>query len=109
MREASRSTNADANSPTASPAWRGVSRQADGKVEIGKLRGADFLNGIPVLAPRFGFARPEEAEIRLVVRVNAGHDFNVRPANPLLIRVGEITVPSVSELVIPPSPLFFAR
>ena len=45
--------------------------QTDGGDEICVLNRADLLNRIPKLAPRFCFARLEEAEVRLIIRVHA--------------------------------------
>src|SRR5690606_40483922 len=68
----------------------------------------DFLDGIPELAPGFGFPGHEEGEVRLIVGVNAGHDFDVGRAFAIGVGIGQAAVPSVAEIVIAPSPLFFA-
>ena len=39
--------------------------------------GPIFWMGYQILAPRFGFAGLQKTEVGLVVRVNAGHDFDV--------------------------------
>src|SRR5262245_1719417 len=49
--------------------------ETDGGVAVRVARGADLLDRIPILAPRFRLARLEEAEVRLVVGIDTGHDF----------------------------------
>jgi hypothetical protein len=77
-------------------------------LQIRVLRRADLLNRIPILAPRLGFARLEEAEVRLVVGVNAGHDFDVRAVFTLGVRFGQVAIPGIAEFLIAPGPLFLA-
>jgi len=50
----------------------------------------------------------KEAEVGLVVRINAGHDFDVRTKLTVRIGVGQVAIPCVTELVIAPCPLFLA-
>ena len=46
----------------------------------------------------------QEGEVGLVVAVAAGHQFHVRA-----VIIGEIAVPGVAELVVPPGPELLAR
>src|SRR5215472_14032226 len=82
--------------------------QADGSVEVCVLSWSDFLNGIPILAPGFCFTRLQKTKIRLVVGVNARHDFDVGAELAALVGVGQIAVPGITEIVIAPGPLLFA-
>ena len=82
--------------------------QTDGGIEIRLLRRADFPDGIPILAPRFGFARLEKTEVGLVVGINAGHDFDVGAEFAARIGIGQVAIPGITKLVIAPGPLFFA-
>ena len=72
------------------------------------LRRADFLDRIPILAPRFGFAGLQKTEVRLVVSVNACHDFDIGGKFAALIGVGQIPIPRITEFMIAPCPLFFS-
>ncbi|MGA2043654.1 MAG: hypothetical protein ABSG83_09805, partial [Roseiarcus sp.] len=81
----------------------------DGRRQIGVLRRADFLDGIPILAPALGFARLEKAEVRLVVGINAGHDFDVRGEFTAGVGNRQIPVPGVAKFMVSPGPLFLPR
>ena len=65
---------------------------------------SDFLDWIPVLTPTFRFAWLEKGKIRLVIGINSGHQFDVGA-----VGIGEVPVPRITEIVIAPRPLFFAR
>ena len=45
----------------------------NGGLDIGVVGHADFLDGIPKLAPGPGFAGLQKRKIRLVVGIDAGH------------------------------------
>ena len=85
-----------------------VDFQADRRAQIRVLCGADFLDGIPILAPRPRFARLEKTEVRLVVGEHAGHDFDIRREFTAGTGIGEVAVPGVAKFMVAPSPLFFA-
>ena len=72
------------------------------------LRRADFPDRIPELVPRFRLAGLEKTEIRLIVGVDAGHDFDVRSIFAFDIFFREVSIPGVAELVIAPRPLLLA-
>ena len=73
---------------------------AERGIEVGCLRRADFSNGIPKLAEALGFARRQEGEIRLIVGIDARHQFDIGA-----IFVGKVPVPGITELMITPGPL----
>src|ERR1700753_1123160 len=62
----------------------------------------------PAKPNRFGFAGLQETEVRLVVRINARHDFDVRRKFNARIGVGQVAVPRVAKFMVAPGPLFFA-
>jgi hypothetical protein len=82
--------------------------QADRCIQIRVLRRADFPDRIPELVPRFRLAGLEKTEIRLIVGVDAGHDFDVRSIFAFDIFFREVSIPGVAELVIAPRPLLLA-
>ncbi len=68
----------------------------------------DCADRIPVLAPGARFAGLEKGEVGLVVREDAGHEFDVGRVFALGVGFGKLAVPSVAEFMITPGPLFFA-
>ena len=82
--------------------------EGDGGGQIGVPGRTNGAKGIPVLTPSFGFARLQEAKVRLIVRIDPGHDFDVRTEFALGVAVGQIAIPRVAEVVIAPRPLFLA-
>src|ERR1700733_8152734 len=80
----------------------GLSLESDCCIEICQVRYTDLADRIPELTERLRLARGKEREVRLVVSVDARHQLNIGS-----IGVGEASVPSVTELVISPGPLFF--
>src|SRR6266436_7780492 len=81
--------------------------KTDGSRQGRVLGRADLLDGIPILTPGFGLPRLEKTEIGLIVRVNAGHELDVRAILAFLIFVRQVPIPRITELVIAPRPLFF--
>ena len=72
------------------------------------MRRTNLLNRIPILTPRLGFTGLKETEIGLVVGIDPGHDLDVGAELSARVRVGEVAVPRVAELVIAPGPLLLA-
>ena len=68
------------------------------------VAGADLLKRIPILAERFRLARHEKRKVGLIIRINAGHDFDVRR-----LVIAQVAIPCISKFVIPPRPLLFPR
>ncbi len=62
-----------------------------------------------MLAPGARFARLQETEIGLVIRVNARHQFDVGAEFTLRGGVRQIAIPGIAEGMIAPGPLLFAR
>ena len=87
----------------ADPCRRADQAQAHRRVEVGEVGRADPAERVPGLAERPRLTRGEEAEVGLVVRVDAGHQLDVRP--PV---VGELAVPGAAEGVVAPRPLLLA-
>ena len=77
--------------------------QADGEARIGVLYGAEILVRPPVLGEGLCFVWEKIREIRLVVGIDASHEFNVRAA-----LVGEFAIPCVAEGMVAPRPLLLA-
>ena len=72
-------------------------------MQIGEVRYADIADGVPVLAECLCFARRQKGEVRLIVGVNAGHEFDIRA-----VVVCEAPVPGIAEFVVAPGPLLLA-
>src|SRR5277367_4622600 len=79
------------------------SLDANCRVEVREIRHADLANRVPVLAKCLCLSWSKKRKIRLIIRVDARHQLNVRS-----IGVGEALVPCIAEFVISPSPLFFS-
>ena len=71
--------------------------EVDGHAAIGVLGRADLLNGIPVLAESLGFVRLHPGEVRLIVRVHARHQLDVRP-----VGIRQIALPCFGGFRDPP-------
>ena len=80
-----------------------ANHESQGRERVRLLDRAEFLVGPPVLRKGLRLVGREVAEVRLVVRENASHQLDIRPAV-----VGKFAVPRPAELVISPSPLLFA-
>ncbi len=80
----------------------GLSLESDCCIDICQVRYTDLADRIPELTEGLRLTRGKEREVRLVIGINACHQLNIGS-----IRVGEAAVPSVTELVISPGPLFF--
>ena len=85
-----------------------AARERRRRLEVRVVRRTDGANGIPMLAPNFGFAGLEVGEVRLVVGVDAGHQLDVGRVFAVGVGVGEVAVPRVAELLVAPRPLFLA-
>ena len=75
-------------------------RRPNRSLEIGLLHRADQSGGIPVLAPRLCFAGLEVSEVGLVIRVDSGHQFDVRWMFAFGIGIGQIPIPGIVKFVI---------
>ncbi len=73
-------------------------------LQAGCLGRPDALQRIPELREVLGLSRSEKGEVRLIVRVDARHQLDVRT-----IVVRQAAVPCITELVVAPRPLLLAR
>src|SRR5262249_39800290 len=63
--------------------------------------GANLSDRVPILTEGFRFSGSEKRKIRLVIRVDARHQFDVRA-----VFIREVAIPRVTKRVVAPSPLF---
>src|ERR1700744_1177046 len=73
-------------------------------MQISCLRNAYLSDGVPKLAKLLRLARSKKGKIRLVICVDAGHQFDVWP-----VVLGKMAVPGIAELMVAPGPLLLPR
>ena len=56
------------------------------RIEVSEIRYSDFAYRIPELAEGLRFSRREKGEVRLIVGVDAGHQFDVGPISSVRLR-----------------------
>src|SRR5258708_21631903 len=74
--------------------------ETEGYIMIRFVCGANLSDRVPILTERFRFSGREKRKIRLVIRIDASHQFDVRGA---FIR--DVAVPRITKRVVAPSPL----
>jgi hypothetical protein len=78
--------------------------QAHGGIEVRSQRCATVTQWIPELAEGLRLAGTKVGEVRLIVGIDAGHQFDIGA-----VGVGQASVPRITELLISPGPLLLAR